>query len=96
MLYLRVLWVKGAALELKIGEGEKEFFQNFSIVVAARNEVESIQNLLDSFEIINYPKEHFEIIIVNDHSDDNTFGIVESVIHKCFTSCVMRFLNLNY
>ncbi len=43
-----------------------------SIVVAVRNETGNIQNLLRDLAAINYPAEKFEIVIVNDHSTDDT------------------------
>ncbi|HUX58524.1 MAG TPA: glycosyltransferase [Bacteroidales bacterium] len=46
-----------------------------SVVVACRNEEESLPFLLKSFEKQNYPDELFEVIIVNDNSTDKTYGI---------------------
>ena len=43
-----------------------------SIVIAAKNEEKNISGLLDSFKIIDYPANKFEIIIVDDNSTDNT------------------------
>ncbi len=48
-----------------------------SVVVAARNEEHNILHLIKSLWQQNYPKEYFEIIIVDDHSTDNTYTIVE-------------------
>jgi glycosyltransferase involved in cell wall biosynthesis len=44
-----------------------------SIIVAARNEAHNLPVLLKSFEILLYPVDHFEIIIVDDNSTDSTF-----------------------
>ncbi len=43
-----------------------------SIVIAARNEESNIGKCLDSILSNNYPKHLFEIIIVNDQSEDST------------------------
>jgi len=43
-----------------------------SVVIAARNEEDNIGNCIESILKCNYPKENFEIIVVNDHSDDAT------------------------
>ncbi|HOJ38542.1 MAG TPA: glycosyltransferase [Ignavibacteriales bacterium] len=51
-------------------------FLNFSIVVAAKNEENNIENLLLSLKSQNYPKDKFEIIIVDDNSSDKTYEIV--------------------
>lgn len=49
----------------------------FSIVIAVRNESNNIINLLNSVLIQNFPKKFFEIIIVNDSSEDNTVELIE-------------------
>jgi glycosyltransferase involved in cell wall biosynthesis len=43
-----------------------------SIVVAARNEERNIGKLLNSISKLSYPHDFFEVIIVDDHSKDNT------------------------
>lgn len=47
-----------------------------SIIVAVRNEAEHIEGLLQQLLAQNYPKGLYEIIIVNDHSSDNTSDIL--------------------
>jgi|KBSMisStaDraftv2_1062788.scaffolds.fasta_scaffold00109_2 cellulose synthase/poly-beta-1,6-N-acetylglucosamine synthase-like glycosyltransferase len=48
-----------------------------SIIIPARNEAENIQRCLDSLFIQNYPSAKFEIIVVDDHSSDQTSVIVK-------------------
>jgi cellulose synthase/poly-beta-1,6-N-acetylglucosamine synthase-like glycosyltransferase len=48
---------------------------NFSIVVPFRNEEKDFLNFLNSVTNLNYPKNLFEIIVVNDDSDDNSVAI---------------------
>ncbi len=43
-----------------------------SVIVAVRNEEENIPQLIGCLLLQNYPKDLYEIIIVNDHSNDNT------------------------
>ncbi|MBA2746001.1 MAG: glycosyltransferase [Flavisolibacter sp.] len=47
-----------------------------SVVIAARNEADNILRTLDSLDRQSYPKEFFEIIVVDDHSTDHTTEIV--------------------
>jgi len=47
-----------------------------SIIIAARNEEESIGNLLDCLVKQEYPTQNFEIIIANDCSTDKTVEII--------------------
>lgn len=49
----------------------------FSIVVPFRNEEENLPILLDSIEKLNYPTELFEVILVDDESEDK-FQILNS------------------
>jgi glycosyltransferase involved in cell wall biosynthesis len=49
-----------------------------SIVIPARNEAANIANCIDSILEQRYPPELFEIIIVDDHSTDNTAAIVHA------------------
>jgi len=43
-----------------------------SVVVAARNEEDNIEECLTSILNQSYPKDKFEVIVVNDHSTDGT------------------------
>ena len=69
-----------------IGFGRiKEFkpiksFENtrFSIVIPFRNEAENLPELLKSISQIDYPINKFEIILVNDDSNDDSVEIIEN------------------
>lgn len=52
-----------------------------SIVVPARNEEQNIEGVINSLKKINYPKDKFEVIIVNDRSTDGTRELVENAIN---------------
>lgn len=70
----------------RAGWGELEVFQandqnpdlKISVVIAARNEEENIANLLTSIGSQTYPDNLFEVIVVDDHSSDNTASIASS------------------
>jgi cellulose synthase/poly-beta-1,6-N-acetylglucosamine synthase-like glycosyltransferase len=47
----------------------------FSIIVPFRNEDQNFLTLLNSISGLNYPKKLFEIIVVNDDSDDNSVAV---------------------
>ena len=53
-------------------------FTKISIVIAARNEEDNIGKLLASIESQTYPKQLFEVIVIDDHSTDNTTNIVKN------------------
>lgn len=48
-----------------------------SVLIAARNEEKNIERLLQSLERQTFPKELFEVVIVDDHSEDDTIKIIE-------------------
>lgn len=48
-----------------------------SVLIAARNEGKNIEKLLQSLYNQTFAKENFEVIVVDDHSDDETSEIVE-------------------
>ncbi|MCO6498984.1 MAG: glycosyltransferase [Vicingus serpentipes] len=54
--------------------------QKISIIIAARNESENIAKCIKSLIHQNYDKNNFEIIVVDDHSTDDTILIVEEII----------------
>ncbi len=51
----------------------------FSVIIPARNEEKNIGALLTSLRQQSYPKEWFEVIVVDDHSDDDTAEVITNV-----------------
>lgn len=49
-----------------------------SVIVPARNESENILPLLQSLEAQTYPLSLFEVIVIDDHSEDNTGDLLRS------------------
>ncbi len=56
---------------------------DISVIIAARNEGKNIENLLQSLYNQSFNKEKFEVIIVDDHSVDDTSEVSENfrVLH---------------
>jgi cellulose synthase/poly-beta-1,6-N-acetylglucosamine synthase-like glycosyltransferase len=50
----------------------------FSVIIAARNEETTIGPLLRSLALLEYPRDRFEVIIVNDRSTDSTGPVISS------------------
>jgi cellulose synthase/poly-beta-1,6-N-acetylglucosamine synthase-like glycosyltransferase len=53
-----------------------------SIVIALKNEEENIQELIYSISQQEFPSESFEVILVDDHSTDNTRHKIEQIRKK--------------
>ncbi|MDB5007895.1 MAG: glycosyl transferase [Mucilaginibacter sp.] len=58
------------------------FTTRVTILIAARNEEEKIHLTIEDILAQDYPKELTEIIIVDDHSTDNTSAIISSYAAK--------------
>ncbi len=61
-------WKKVEKFELK----EVSPLNKFSIIIPFRNEAENLPDLLYSLSNLAYPRSYFEIILVNDESEDNS------------------------
>lgn len=48
----------------------------FSVIIPARNEEKNIGTLLSTLEHQDYPRHLYEVIVVDDHSEDRTAAIV--------------------
>ena len=53
-----------------------------SILISARNEAENIQACLHAVLNQNYPAHLFEVILIDDHSTDETHQLAESIGHE--------------
>lgn len=49
-----------------------------SILIAARNEEASVQAVIEAILSQDYPRDCFEVIIVDDHSEDQTFQVASA------------------
>lgn len=52
---------------------------SITVIIPARNEERNIHRLIDSLVSQSYPVSKFEIIIVDDHSTDDTWGMLQEV-----------------
>ena len=74
-LFILVLHLGLRRLKLKSNNNHQPYV---SIIVPARNEAEFISDLLHSLLKQSYPSELYEVIVINDNSQDNTPEIVTS------------------
>ena len=57
-------------------------YTHFSIVIPARNEAANIKACVDSIMQQDYPVAAFEVIVIDDFSEDDTAFIVEALHHQ--------------
>lgn len=86
VLFMLLLIENRKKLYVKQDSAYKEEF--VSIIVPAYNEEGTIEDAIESLKKIDYPKDKFEIVVVNDGSSDNTSNIV-----KLFVSKQVRFID---
>jgi glycosyltransferase involved in cell wall biosynthesis len=67
--------------------------QTFSIIIPARNEEENIQECLLDIIDQNYNKASFEVIVVDDFSEDGTVNQIEN-IKKNYPECKIHIIQL--
>lgn len=70
----------------------KEASVRISVLVPARNEEQNIRHCLESLSRQAYPKELYEVIVIDDHSTDNTARIVQEFAAEGL--CTVRCLRL--
>ena len=68
----------------------------FSIVVAAKNEEDNLASLISALSKIDYPKENFEVIIVDDNSTDKTFTLATELTSTLENFRVVKAENKKY
>ncbi|RNI28934.1 glycosyltransferase [Rufibacter latericius] len=68
-------WLAWRKIPLTIPSGEAPPVL-FSVIVPVRNEARNIVSLLQDLERQQYPMSHFEVLVVDDHSDDATPALV--------------------
>lgn len=84
LLLLYVLIYCGFIVSLSIGYAKINTFDfeqtdsgiTFSVIIPFRNEEANLHALLDSISQLNYPKDKFELIFVDDFSDDFSVNVI--------------------
>lgn len=79
ILLLTLGWYRLKSFQSKESSWPSHFV---SVVVAARNEEKKIKALLQALKAQTFPADQFEVLIINDHSEDHTVEIVEAFIQR--------------
>lgn len=67
LLWARAQWVRIPSTSPAEGN-----CRTFTIILPVRNESANILHLLDDLANQDYPRQHFEVVVVDDHSEDDT------------------------
>ena len=79
LLYLRRAWRKITVINLISNDVVN---RNFSMIIPFRNEAENVEKLLTSLRRLDYAVSDYEVILVDDFSEDNSCNIIQSIISK--------------
>ncbi len=79
-LYAAALIWMAADLRLKSTSSTESSRLLVSVIVAARNESTNIENLLQALFLQDMPGDHYEVIIVDDASHDDTVHLIQNFI----------------
>ncbi len=72
IIYFYVFWENIAKPNIKTKE---QVF--FSVIIAFRNESENIERLIQSLNLQEYPTDKYEVIFIDDFSNDNTVKLLK-------------------
>ena len=72
VMFLAYVWYIWRTIPSIDQEISTPYHQSVSIVIAVRNEQANVEKLVSSLSQLNYPPSQFEVIIVNDQSEDKT------------------------
>ena len=79
VLILILGWLKMERQKVN-GTGKEKAF--ISVIIPFRNEKDNIDACIHSLAGLHYPQERFEVILVDDHSTDDTAGRIRSMIDR--------------
>lgn len=79
-------WIK--AMGMTVPGVVKEKF--ISVIVAFRNEEAAIGNLISDLQQQEYPRDKFEVVLINDHSEDNSVGVINEALRGPISSKLLN------
>ncbi|MBV6643535.1 MAG: glycosyltransferase [Cyclobacteriaceae bacterium] len=93
---LRILYVQLLAImwwRIPGGKSHSTLSATFSVLIPVRNEEENIVALLQDLENQDYPQKLFEVMVIDDHSEDQTVTLVNEFIKS--TALNIRVIQLD-
>ena len=78
ILFVQLLAVMWWRISGKISRDQPDL--TFTILIPVRNEEDNITSLLNDLEQQDYPQKLFEVIVIDDHSEDRTATLVRDYI----------------
>ncbi len=83
ILFTGVLYVAWKKIPVYVRDEKKQNnFTSVSVLISVRNESGRIEALLSDLAGQTYPAENFEVLIIDDHSQDDTVSLAQSFIER--------------
>lgn len=76
---LIVFFTLGWYIKPSVTKHSQNNLPGLSVIIAVRNEASNIPDLLKHLKLQDYPKEKFEVILSDDHSDDQTLQLLKNL-----------------
>lgn len=77
-----ILIISGLKKPLSAKFSSPHYYKNISVVIALKNEIKNLPALLNALNQFNYDSEKYEIIFVDDNSEDDSYMFLESHLNK--------------
>ncbi|MFT6866107.1 MAG: biofilm PGA synthesis N-glycosyltransferase PgaC [Cyclobacteriaceae bacterium] len=77
-----ILWLRYHWSRIPLVKELKTPISTFTVLIPIRNEEKNIYNLLADIAVQSYPRSLFEVIVVDDHSEDGTELVIEFVLKE--------------
>ncbi|REE05730.1 glycosyltransferase [Marinoscillum furvescens] len=77
-----LLWAAYHWRRVSVTEPHSAQNYQFSVLVPVRNESKNLPQLIDDLQHLQYPHAFFEVIVINDSSDDDTQLVAENSLKK--------------
>ncbi len=92
--YLIFIFILTTGLK-RLSKGNNKDKHSVSVIIPARNEAINIVDCLNSIKNIDYPADKWEVIVVDDRSEDSTFMFAELFKEKIPNLKVIRITSEN-
>ncbi|HDP67288.1 MAG TPA: glycosyltransferase [Candidatus Marinimicrobia bacterium] len=76
---LFILYFLRGLHKIRPNNGLSDDYPPLAVIVAARNEEQHVRSTVQSLSAQNYPNDRYEIIVVNDRSEDKTGAILDEL-----------------
>ena len=82
LLYSVIISIRFKNIEPYKSKSNASYSTHVSVVIAYRNESANLPQLIDGLKKQTYPTQHFECILIDDHSTDESHSMVQKAIES--------------